>query len=79
MMFRLENEYGAPAKLEGLPYRFPRWVTGDRKEIERVGSEHGRVLLYDIKGHPMILFADRWALRSALEKETKVEWHDAAP
>jgi peptide subunit release factor RF-3 len=54
-------------------------VTGDRKEIERVGSAHGRILLYDIKGSPMILFADRWAMRSAVEKETKVEFHEQAP
>ncbi len=79
MMFRLESEYGAPAKLESLGYGNPRWVTGDRKEIERIGAAHGRILLYDIKGNPMILFSDRWAMRSALEKETKVEWHQAAP
>ncbi len=79
MLFRLETEYGAPAKLEGLGYGYPRWITGDRKEIERVGSAHGRILLYDIKGNPMILFSDRWAMRSATEKETKVEWHEAAP
>ena len=79
MMFRLESEYGAPAKLEALGYGHPRWVTGDRKEIERVGAAHGRILLYDIKGSPLILFADRWAMRSAMEKETKVQWHAQAP
>ncbi|MGZ8377993.1 MAG: peptide chain release factor 3 [Gemmatirosa sp.] len=79
MMFRLESEYGAPAKLESLGYGHPRWITGDRKEIERVGAAHGRILLYDIKGQPMILFADRWAMRSAVEKETKVQFHESAP
>ncbi|MDF1504559.1 peptide chain release factor 3 [Roseisolibacter sp. H3M3-2] len=79
MLFRLESEYGAPAKLESLGYGNPRWVTGDPKEIDRVGAVHGRILLYDIKGQPMILFSDRWAMRSALEKETKVQFHEAAP
>jgi peptide chain release factor 3 len=79
MIFRLESEYGAPAKLESLGYGYPRWITGDKKDVARVGSGHGRILLYDIKGQPMILFADRWAMRSALEKETAVQFHDAAP
>jgi len=79
MLFRLESEYGAPAKLESLGYGNPRWVTGDPKDIDRVGAVHGRILLYDIKGQPMILFSDRWAMRSALEKETKVQFHESAP
>ncbi|MBV9881276.1 MAG: peptide chain release factor 3 [Gemmatirosa sp.] len=79
MLFRLESEYGAPAKLEALGYGYPRWITGPKAEIERVGSAHGRLLVYDNKGNPLVLFADRWAMRSTLERETKVEFHDAAP
>jgi peptide chain release factor 3 len=79
MSFRLESEYGAPAKLEPIGYGHPRWVTGPKAEIERVGSGHGRLLVYDNKGNPLILFSDRWAMRSTLERETKVEFHDAAP
>jgi peptide chain release factor 3 len=79
MSFRLETEYGAPAKLEPLGYGHPRWVTGDRKDIEKAGTAHGRILLYDIKGSPMLLFADRWAMRSAVEKETRLQFHEAAP
>ena len=79
MSFRLETEYGAPARLEPVGYGYPRWVTGDRKAIERAGTAHGRLLLYDTKGHPMLLFADRWAMRSATEKETTLEFHEEAP
>ena len=79
MSFRLETEYGAPAKLEPLGYGHPRWVTGDRKDIEKAGTAHGRILLYDTKGNPMLLFADRWAMRSAVEKETRLQFHEAAP
>jgi peptide chain release factor 3 len=79
MSFRLETEYGAPAKLEALGYGYPRWVTGDKKAIEKAGAAHGRILLYDIKGAPMLLFADRWAMRSATEKETALTFHEAAP
>jgi peptide chain release factor 3 len=79
MLFRLESEYGAPAKLEALGYGHPRWVTGPKAEIERVGTGHGRLLVYDTKGNPLILFSDRWAMRSTLERETKVEFRDSAP
>ncbi len=79
MQFRLENEYGAPARLEPVGFGYPRWVTGPKAEIERVGHGHGRALVYDTKGNAIILFADRWAMRSTLEREKAVEFHDAAP
>jgi peptide chain release factor 3 len=79
MTFRLETEYGAPAKLEPLGYAYPRWVTGDKKDIEKAGAAHGRLLLYDTKGNAMLLFSDRWAMRSAAEKETKLQFHESAP
>ena len=79
MAFRLESEYGAPAKLEPLGYGHPRWVTGDRKAIERAGSVHGRLLVYDAKGQALLLFENRWAMRSAVEKETALTFHEAAP
>ena len=79
MTFRLDTEYGAPAKLEPLGYGHPRWVTGDKKDIEKAGTTHGRLLLYDTKGNPMLLFADRWAMRSTVEKETRLQFHESAP
>ena len=79
MLHRLEHEYGAPARLEPIGFSHPRWVTGPAHEIERVGGGRGRMLLYDIKGSPLILFADKWTLRATLERETELEYHDVAP
>jgi peptide chain release factor 3 len=79
MQFRLENEYGAPVKFERIPFRYPRWVTGSERDIDRVATGRGRMRLYDAKGNPMILFEDEWNLRWALQNETKVEWHGVAP
>jgi peptide chain release factor 3 len=75
----LEHEYGAPAKLEPIGYAHPRWVTGPKREIERVGGGRGRMLVYDGKGNPLILFADKWTLRAVLERDTKIEYHEVAP
>jgi hypothetical protein len=33
-------------------------VTGPAAEIERVARDRGRMLLYDAKGNPLILFED---------------------
>ncbi len=79
MLHRLEHEYGAPARLERISARFPRWVTGPAAEIERVARDRGRMLLYDAKGNPLILFEDSWGLRWALERETAVQFHEVAP
>jgi peptide chain release factor 3 len=54
-------------------------VTGDRKDIDKAGTAHGRLLVYDTKGHPILLFADRWAMRSAVDKETRLQFHESAP
>ena len=48
-------------------------------EIERIARDRGRMLLYDAKGHPLLLFEDSWGMRWVLERETTVTWHDVAP
>jgi peptide chain release factor 3 len=79
MMHRLEHEYGAPCRLEKITARYPRWVVGKQGDIERIGRERGRMLLYDAKGHPLILFEDAWGLRWALEREADVTFLEVAP
>ncbi len=79
MLHRLEHEYGAPCRLEKISARYPRWVVGSEDEIARISKDRGRMLLYDAKGHPLILFEDSWGLRWALERESAVTWHEVAP
>jgi peptide chain release factor 3 len=82
MLFRLESEYSAPAKLEAIKHGHPRWVTGDRKAVDAFASRSGRIRLYDSKGNTVVLFEDRWALRTAVEQVSRdptVTLHDEAP
>jgi len=79
MLHRLEHEYGAPCRLEKISARFPRWVRGPVDEIERVARDRGRLMLYDAKGNPLILFEDAWGLRWALEREKDIEFFEVAP
>jgi peptide chain release factor 3 len=79
MMHRLEHEYGAPCRLEKITARYPRWVVGKQDDIDRIARDRGRMLLYDAKGNPLILFEDAWGLRWALERETDVTFLEVAP
>lgn len=79
MLHRLEHEYGASCRIERISARYPRWVTGPMHEIERIARDRGRMLLFDAKGNPLILFEDSWGLRWALEREKDVTFHEVAP
>jgi peptide chain release factor 3 len=79
MLHRLEHEYGVPCRLERIPYRYPRWVTGPEADIERAAGGSGRMRLFDAKGHPLILFDDAWNLRWAAEHEPTLTFHEVAP
>lgn len=79
LLHRLEHEYGAPCRLERITGSRPRWVTGPAAEIERVGSQRGTMLLFDAKGHPLLLFDDAWSLRFTLDRETGLTYYEAAP
>jgi peptide chain release factor 3 len=79
MIFRLEHEYGVPCRLERMNYTQARWVLGEPEEIERVGRAHGRLLVYDARNNPLILFEDGWSLRAALAHETMLAYLESAP
>jgi len=79
MAFRLEHEYAAPCRFEKMTYRWPRWVTGPKADVERVSNGLGRLQLYDSKGNVVVLFQDQWALRRALQHESSVQFHETAP
>ncbi len=79
MAFRLEHEYAAPCKFEKMSYRFPRWITGPKAEVDRVSTGQGRMRLFDHKGNVVVLFSDNWALRRALQHEDKVVFHETQP
>ena len=79
MLHRLEHEYGVPCRLERYGFKFPRWVTGPEKEIHRVAQGSDTALLWDAKGHPVLVFASAFALRWVTERETKLQFAASAP
>ena len=80
MLHRLEHEYGVKARLEHLSYTQARWVEGPEAEVRRVGlGGYGRSLVFDAKGRPLILFDSEWTLRTTVEREKELKFHDVAP
>jgi peptide chain release factor 3 len=79
LLHRLEHEYNVVARLERMPYRHARWVVGDSASIERVATGYERMLVYDSKRQPLILFGSEWVLNNTLEKEKDLEFFSVAP
>ena len=76
---RLDREYNVSIGLEPLPFQVARWVTGPEADIEDVGRKHGRRLVEDVDGHPMILFDTEWTLGRTREQATKLTFLDVQP
>jgi peptide chain release factor 3 len=79
LLHRLEHEYGARAILDRLDFRFARWVDGPMAEIRRVARGEGRLLVFDTKERPLILFGSRWSLQHSEEREEALTFHAIAP
>ena len=79
LLHRLEGEYGAKAILDRLSYSFARWVEGPESDIRRVARGEGRLLVFDSKERPLILFSSRWSLQHSEEREEALTFHAIAP
>jgi peptide chain release factor 3 len=79
LLHRLEGEYGARALLDRLEHQFARWVEGPLADIRRVARGEGRLLVYDTKERPLVLFTSRWALQHTEEREQTLTFHPIAP
>jgi len=74
MLHRLKNEYGVQCRLERLGTRYPRWVRGPKAAIERLASDRGCTLLYDVNGERLVLFSDQHTLRWVVEREDTLQF-----
>jgi peptide chain release factor 3 len=79
LLHRLEHEYGVKARLEPMSYTRARWAEAPEADLQRLAGGHGRMLVYDAKGKPLILFDSEWTLRTTVEREKDIAFHDVAP
>ncbi len=81
VLYRLENEYGAPARLEPAPYTHIRWFDADinLKQFEDKFLGDGVRLAKDVRGQGVILFPDQWKLDYFVRNHPKLDLHKVSP
>ena len=75
---RLRTEYQVEIVMEGLPFRFVRWVVNSPKPVEdlKLTSTSGRAK--DSHGRDVLLFENEWSIRLAGENNEGLELKDTA-
>ncbi len=70
--YRLENEYGAPSRVESVPWTLARWV-GPDTGLDALSIPYGCRLARDDRGRSVLLFESDWSLRYFAEKHPHIE------
>ncbi len=67
--YRLKNEYNVEIKLETLPYEHIRWIENPEEiDISRITGTSDMKKIKDLKGDPLLLFANSWSVNMVLER-----------
>jgi len=69
VQYRLENEYGAPSRLEPAPWTVVRWLPPELKEpdLDTLSLPTGATIAYDLGRNPVALFPNDWSANYFLE------------
>ncbi len=75
VQYRLENEYGAPTRLEPANWKYVRWVdpTTDREKLYSLMLPTGCIHATDLNEMPVIFFSDDWSLGFFQEKQPSIK------
>ncbi len=75
---RLKTEYQVDLVMEGMPFRYVRWVVKTPKEIDKLKltSTSGRAK--DSRDRDVLLFENEWSIRLALENNEGLELAETA-
>ncbi len=75
---RLKSEYQVDIVMEGMPFRYVRWVVKSPKEIDKLKltSTSGRAK--DSRDRDVLLFENEWSIRLALENNEGLELAETA-
>ena len=75
---RLRTEYQTEIVMEGMPFRFVRWVIKTPKPVEdlKLTSTSGRAK--DVHGRDVLLFENEWSIRLACENNEGLELKETA-
>jgi len=82
VQYRMETEYNAETRLEPAPFRAMRWVS-EETSMDYLENEitlpTGVRLAEDVKGYPVLLFPEDWAIRYFEDNNPKVKLRSLPP
>ncbi len=78
VQYRLENEYGAPSRLEPAGWKILRWLHPDAQDdaASKLTMPTGSVLTENEEGQQAILFPGDWALNYFIDKNPGIALGD---
>jgi len=79
VQFRLENEYNVETRLESLPYKVARWVTGGWEALDQLDRLFNTVTVKDNWGRPVLLFKNVWNLNQIQADHPELQLQAIAP
>ena len=79
VQYRMENEYGVETRLEMLPYKVARWVTGGWEALEQAGRLFNTATVKDIWERPVLLFKNQWNLEQIKGDHPELKLSATAP
>ena len=71
--YRLKSEYGVEIRREDLPYEYIRWIVDRTVDPKALNLTSDTKWVTDLKGNNLLIFADEWNIRWALEKNAGLE------
>jgi len=68
LTYRLKNEYNVEVAMDVLPYEYIRWVDYSPVPIDKITGTSDMKKVQDLKGNPLLLWANEWSIRMTLER-----------
>ena len=65
--YRMENEYNVDIRMENLPYSYIRWIDTPDVDLKKLNLTSDTKKVQDMRGRYLLLFANEWSIRWALE------------
>jgi peptide chain release factor 3 len=67
IQYRLKAEYGVNVGFDRLPFVHARWVEGEPINLDKFERSGSTTSVLDVEDRPLVLFANDWAMRMAVE------------